>query len=105
MSTASIKDGLCFIAEQEGILHCLDAKTGKEYWQHDMEAATWSSPYTVDGKVYMGNDKKRVLIFEHSKTKKLIDTIEMGTMVRATPVVANGVLYIMTENKLYAIKK
>jgi outer membrane protein assembly factor BamB len=105
MSTASIKDDLCFIAEQEGILHCLDAKTGKEFWQHDMEAATWSSPHTVDGKVYMGNDKKRVLIFEHSKTKKLINTIEMGTMVRATPVVSNGVLYIMTENKLYAIKK
>jgi outer membrane protein assembly factor BamB len=105
MSTASVHDGLCFIAEQEGILHCLDAKTGKEYWQHDMDAATWSSPYTVDGKVYMGNDKKRVLIFEHSKTKKLIVTRDMGTMVRATPVVANGVLYIMTENKLYAIKQ
>jgi len=104
MSTASVHDGLCFIAEQEGILHCLDARTGNEYWQHNMEAATWSSPYTVDGKLYMGNDGKQVLIFEHSKTKKLIATRDMRTMVRATPVVVNGVLYVMTENKLYAIK-
>jgi outer membrane protein assembly factor BamB len=105
MSTASVHDGLCFIAEQEGILHCLDAQTGKEYWQHDMGAATWSSPYTVDGKVYMGNDKRQLLIFEHGKTKKLIATRPMGSMVRATPVAANGVLYVMTENKLYAIKQ
>jgi outer membrane protein assembly factor BamB len=105
MSTASVHDGLCFIAEQEGILHCLDAKTGKEYWQHDMEAGTWSSPYTVDGKVFLGNDKRQLLIFEHGKTKKLIATRDMGQMVRATPVVVNGVLYVMTENRLYAIKQ
>jgi hypothetical protein len=29
----------------------------------------------------------------------------MGGRVRATPVAANGVLYVMTENKLYAISK
>jgi hypothetical protein len=28
----------------------------------------------------------------------------MGSAVRATPVVANGVLYVQTENKLYAIQ-
>jgi outer membrane protein assembly factor BamB len=105
MSTASVHDGLCFIAEEEGILHCLDAQTGKEYWQHDMEAPTWSSAYTVDGKVYMGNDKNEMYIFAHSKEKKIIAKRNMGTKVRATPVVANGVLFVMTENKLYAIKQ
>jgi outer membrane protein assembly factor BamB len=104
MSTASVHDGLCFIAEQQGILHCLDAKTGKEYWQHDMDAPTWSSPFTVDGKVFMGNDKNELYIFDHSNTKKIIAKIKMGQKVRATPVVANGVLYVMTENRLYAIK-
>jgi outer membrane protein assembly factor BamB len=103
MSTASVHNGLCFIAEQEGILHCLDAKTGKEYWQHDMNAGTWSSPYTVDGKVYMGNDKNVLYIFEHSTTEKIIAKIKMGQKVRATPVVANGVLYVMTDGNLYAI--
>jgi outer membrane protein assembly factor BamB len=103
MSTASVHDGLCFIAEQEGTLHCLDAETGKEYWQHDMQAATWSSPAFVDGKIYMGNDKNKLLIFKHDKTKNKIAEIDMKGMVRATPVACNGVLYVMTENKLYAI--
>ena len=103
MSTAAIKDGLVYIAELAGYLHCLDAQTGKEYWQHNMNAATWSSPYWVDDKIYMGNDDGKVLIFKHGKEKNLVAEVEMEGKIRATPVVANGTLYVMTENKLFAI--
>jgi outer membrane protein assembly factor BamB len=104
MSTAAVHDGLVYIAELAGYLHCLDAKTGKHYWQHEMDAACWCSPYWVDGKVYIGNDDHKVLIFKDGKTKKLINEVDMGGTVRATPTVVDGVLYVMTENKLYAIK-
>jgi outer membrane protein assembly factor BamB len=103
MSTAAIKDGLVYIAELAGYLHCLDAQTGQKYWEHNMNTATWSSPYWVDGKVYMGNDDGKVLIFEHGKEKKLVAEIEMEGKIRATPVAVDGVLYLMTENKLFAI--
>jgi outer membrane protein assembly factor BamB len=108
LSTCAVHDGLCYAGEYDGILHCIDANTGKQYWEHDMKSDTWSSPYWVDGKVYIGNENGSVLIFEHGKTKKLLQEITMGersTKVRATPVAVNGTLYIMTENpcKLYAI--
>jgi len=104
MSTCAIHDGLLYVADLTGVVYCLDAKTGTKYWDHEMNAQTWSSPYWVDGKVYMGNDKKKVLIFAHGKEKKDPVEIDMKGLVRATPVAANGVLYVMTENKLYAIK-
>jgi outer membrane protein assembly factor BamB len=103
MSCAAVVDGLCYIAEQEGILHCLDAGTGKEFWQHDLNASTWSSPYYANGKIYMGNDKGRVLIFAHGKVKKKSAEITMKGHIRAPFVAANGVLYVITENRLYAI--
>jgi len=67
---------------------------------------TWSSPYLVDGKVYIGNEDGNMYIFEASKKKKLIKQVSMRGKIRATPVVCNGVLYVMTENpcKLIAIK-
>ena len=37
-------DGLLYVADFSGFLHCIDAKTGQEYWQHDTFAAVWSSP-------------------------------------------------------------
>jgi outer membrane protein assembly factor BamB len=103
MSTCVIHDGLCYAAELKGLLHCVDAETGKVYWTHDTGSQTWSSPYYADGKVYLGNDGDQVLVFAHGKQKKLLAENDMGGHVRAAPVAANGVLYVMTENKLYAI--
>jgi outer membrane protein assembly factor BamB len=104
MSSCAVHDGLLYVAELAGYLHCLDAKTGKKYWDHDMGAATWCSPYWVDGKIYIGNDNGELLVFADGKEKKLLTTINMEGKIRATPVAANGVLYVMTENKLYAVK-
>jgi hypothetical protein len=59
----------------------------------------------VDGKVYIGNDDENLFIFKHGKEKELLETIEMKAKVRSTPVAVNGVLFVLTENRLYAIKK
>jgi len=103
LSTAAVHDGLVYIAELAGYLHCLDARTGQQYWVHDVHAPIWSSPYFVDGKVYMGSDDKTLLVFAHGREKKLLAENDMNSKVRATPVAANGTLFVMTENKLYAI--
>ncbi|HZU35952.1 MAG TPA: PQQ-binding-like beta-propeller repeat protein [Gemmataceae bacterium] len=105
LSTACIHDGLVYIADLSGWLHCLDAETGEQYWEHETGAACWSSAYYVDGKVYLGNDDGKMTIFEAGKNKKVLNEIDMGATIRATPVAADGILYVMTENRLYAIKK
>src|ERR1019366_377493 len=101
-----IHEDILYITELSGRFHCLDANTGNVHWDtNETEGETWSSPYYADGKVYVANDSKTVFVFEHgTKLKKLAEN-DMGGRIRATPVVANGVLYVMTENKLYAIKK
>ena len=104
MSTAAVHEGLVYIAELAGYLHCLDARTGEQYWTHNNRGAIWSSPYWVDGKVLLGTDAGELRVFAHGKKKNIVSTIDMDGRIRATPVVANGVLYINTENKLFAIK-
>ena len=44
LSTCAIHDGLCYAAELDGHLHCLDAKTGKRYWSHDCRAQSGVRP-------------------------------------------------------------
>lgn len=104
MSTCAIHDGLVYAADLSGVLTCLDADKGTVHWEFDTAAETWSSPYYADGKIYLGNDSKAVFVFEAGKKLNKLAENEMGGRVRATPVAANGVLYVMTENKLFAIK-
>jgi outer membrane protein assembly factor BamB len=106
LSTCAVHDGLCFTADFEGFVFCFDARTGQKLWEHEMGTDTWSSPYIVDGKVYLGNENGVMHIFEASKKLKVLKRVQMKGKIRATPVALNGVLYVMTENpcKLWAIK-
>jgi outer membrane protein assembly factor BamB len=103
MSTCAIHDGLLYVAELAGYMYCLDAKTGRLYWDHDLKAEVWGSPYYVDGKVYIGTGDGDVHIFAHGKDKKVVGKVEMGETVYSTPVAVHGVLYIATMKNLYAL--
>jgi outer membrane protein assembly factor BamB len=103
ISTGAVYNGLLFYADFSGFLHCLDAKTGKPYWTHDMLAAIWGSPMVIDGKVYLGDEDGDVAVLEASKEKKLIAEMNMGSSVYCTPVAANGTLFIANRNQLFAI--
>jgi outer membrane protein assembly factor BamB len=103
ISTVAVADGLVFVADMKGFLHCLDARTGKPNWTFDMMAPVWGSPLVADGKVYLGDQDGDVAILRAGTELKKLAEIEMGNTVYSTPVPANGVLYIMTRTDLYAI--
>jgi outer membrane protein assembly factor BamB len=102
--TATIKDDILMIADFSGLVHCLDAKTGKCFWTHDLLSACWSSPLIADGKVYIGNEDGKITVFKFGKTKEILSEIDMGSSVYSTPIVANGVLYVSTKSQLFAIQ-
>ena len=103
LSTAAVAGGLVYVSDFRGVLHCLDAATGKPYWTYDMLATVWGSPLVADGKVYLGDEDGDVAVLQAAKEMKKIAEIDMGASVYSTPVPANGVLYIMTPSTLYAI--
>lgn len=101
--TVAIKDGLLFVADFSGLVHCLDAKTGDVHWTHDMLAASWASPLIADGKVYVGDEDGDVTIFELSKELEIIAEINLGSALYTTPIAANDRIYIANRNRLFAI--
>ncbi len=105
VSTGALKDGLLYYSDFSGFLHCLDAATGKEYWQYDALAAVWGSPMVIGDKVYLGDEDGDVAVLETGKVKKVIGEYNMGSSVYSTPVPANGVLFIANRNELFALKE
>jgi len=103
ISTAAVANGLLFISDFSGFLHCVDAGTGVPRWTFDMLAAVWGSPLVADGKVYLGDEDGDVVVLDAGATMKKIAEPGMGGAVYSTPVAANGVLYIMSRSQLVAI--
>jgi outer membrane protein assembly factor BamB len=103
VSTVSVHDGLVYAAELAGYLQCLDARTGKKYWEYDLKNNTWASPFWIDGKVYLGNDGGEMCVFTAGKELKEPRRIQMEGSLKLPPVAADGVLYINTGNRLHAI--
>ena len=105
MSTASIHDGLVYIADLSGHLYCFDVETGEHLWTYEAYAAIWGSTYVADGKIYLGDEDGEVAILETGREMKLIDELFMEGAVYTTPFAKDGVLYIATRSELFAIEE
>ncbi len=103
ISTASVHDGLVYVADYSGNVHCLDAETGELYWTHDTLAHIWGSTLVADGKVFIGNEDGFLTILKTGKEMEVLAEIEFNAPIYASPVYANGVLYIATQTHLFAI--
>jgi outer membrane protein assembly factor BamB len=106
ISTPAIRDGLAFIGTCGKELHCVDAETGKPFWTHATKGDFWGSPLIADGKVYAGTRMRQgeFLIFAAAKEKKLLFETTLDSPMSSTPVAANGVLYVSSMRKLYAVQ-
>ncbi len=106
MSTVAISDGLCFAADLSGYVHCLDFKTGKRNWVHDLFSGVWGSPMVADGKVFIGNEDGKLTVLKadakEATVLKEFDTVNYSS-IYSTPTIANGRMYISDRARLYAI--
>ena len=103
MGTVAVHDGLVIAGDFAGLVHCLDAKTGKALWTHDMMSAIWGTPLIVDGKVYLGNEDGDMVVFELGRTAKVLAKNNMANSLYGMAVVVDNVLYIATRAHLIAI--
>ncbi|HZL38601.1 MAG TPA: PQQ-binding-like beta-propeller repeat protein [Tepidisphaeraceae bacterium] len=100
-------EGLCIVPDFSGFLHCLDAKTGQVYWTYDMESPMWGSAMYADGKVFVTDEDGDVRIFPVSKKPPTKDDViehSLDSASYCSPVLVDGVLYLTTRDRIYAIK-
>jgi outer membrane protein assembly factor BamB len=105
ISTVAITDDIVYASDLSGFLYALNADTGEHYWTYDAFAAIWGSPFVADGKVYLGDEDGDVAVLKQGKKMELLGEINMGAAVYTTPVAHDGVLYVMSRNRLWALKQ
>jgi outer membrane protein assembly factor BamB len=104
LSEVAIDDGLLYISDFSGRLHCFDADTGELHWQHELGAGVWcASPVVADGKVYISTERSRFWVFKAGREKQVLSECRVRS-IAITPVVEDGVFYLPTQNRLFALK-
>ena len=66
--------------------------------------AFWGSTLAVDGRIYLPT-AKHLWVLAAGREKRVLKQISLGAPVWATPVVADGVLYVASKNYLCAVKQ
>jgi outer membrane protein assembly factor BamB len=103
-----VSDGqYIYIANDRGILFCLDAKTGKEVWggQRIASAIYSSSPTLADGKVYITNEEGTTTVIQAGSQFKVLAENRLDEYTLSSPAVSEGQIFIRTEKALYCIGK
>lgn len=103
MSTPAVADGLVYAADCEGNVFCVEEQSGTLIWRHEGTGSYWASPLVADGKVFIGSRNGRFRVFAAGREMELLGEVKAGTKISATAVAANGVLYVATMKRLFAV--
>ena len=104
-STPAISNGLVFVADFGRTVHCVDAETGQGCWTHDLGRDTFGSALAADGKVYIGSRRGDFFVLAADREKRVLSSIRLDSPIASTPTAANGVLYVASLSRLYAIQQ
>jgi outer membrane protein assembly factor BamB len=103
VATPIVKDGLVYVGDLGGTVHCFDAATGVELWKQETNDQIWGSFLLAGDRLYVGNAGGVMTVLRAGRRKELLAQIEMDAPLYSRPAVAGDALYLATANRLYVI--
>ena len=103
VGTPIAKDGLLYVGDLGGTIHCLDAATGAHVWKHETNEAIWGSLLLAGDRLYVGNVEGSMTVLRAGRRKQLLGQIEMNAPLYSPPALIGDALYLATANRLYLI--
>jgi len=103
VGTPVVKDGLLYVGDLGGTVHCLDASTGAQLWKHETNDAIWGSLLLAGDRLYVGNEAGLMTVLRAGRRKELLAQLEMDAPLRSRPAVVGDALYLATASRMYLI--
>lgn len=94
-----------YIVRDNGVMWCLDAKTGREvYSRQRLRPATYSaSPVLADGKIYATSEDGLTSVVRAGPKFEVLAENDLDDYTLSSPAVSEGQVFIRTNGFLYAI--
>jgi outer membrane protein assembly factor BamB len=97
--------GKLYLLRDGGVLTCLEAKTGKEFFRKRIGASGQytASPIAAGDKVIAASVKGVVTVIRVDDKLKVLARNDFGEKIFATPAIAENKIYLRTVGHLYAL--
>jgi outer membrane protein assembly factor BamB len=102
--TPIVYDGHLYEWSDEGIVACVELKTGKDIWTERIGGNYSGSPLCIDGKIYCMSESGEVQVVGASPEFKHYGTTPLGDPSNSTPAVANGRLFLRSFHRLACLE-
>ena len=104
-----LADGKLYFVTDSGMVSCLDAKTGKPFYQQQRLPKPYSIKSSIigtNGKLYISTENEDVVVLKMGEAFEVLATNTLTDQsFISTPAVAGGILYLRSETNLFAIKQ
>lgn len=96
-----------YVLGDNGILHCLEAETGKVIYQGQrIESGTYSSsPLLADGKIYCTNEEGTTTVVKAGPEFEILGVNKLDSHTLASPVAVDNQIFLRTADYLYCLQK
>lgn len=92
-----------YMVSDQGIVSCVDAKTGAVHWQERVSRPTSASPLYADGKIYIQDELGSGYVVKPGPKLELLAKNDLGEKSLASPAVWGNKLLIRTQSALWCI--
>lgn len=94
-----------YIANANGTLDCLEAKSGTLLWKGRLGGNLWGSMLLADGRIYLSNFDGDTFVVKAGEKFELLATNSLAEALYAAPAVSGGAIFLRTYKHLYCIGK
>jgi outer membrane protein assembly factor BamB len=91
------------MANDAGIVTCVDPKDGSKVWQERTGGIFSASPVAADGRLYFLSETGEAFVYAPERTPRLLARNDVGGRVVASPAVSGGRIFIRTDDHLIAV--
>ncbi|MBS0267087.1 MAG: PQQ-binding-like beta-propeller repeat protein [Planctomycetes bacterium] len=109
-----VDDGKVYAINGSGVLICADAKSAQVLWQLRLQVQSGekpsrsvfsSTPVAAGGHLYVFNEDGVAMVVKTGATGEIVSSHEFGETILCTPAIANGALYVRSDQHLWKIGK
>lgn len=100
-----VHNGKIYTLTSRGVLRCADVLTGEEVWSKRLEGAFAATPVLAGNQLYVVNEEGTTYVIKTGSGPNLIGTNSVEDKIMATPAIANGAIYLRSDDYVYCIRE